>query len=306
MDIKNVASLSMKGGRNDNFYLCLLEHFPENGRWFLKSLLPVKEEEVSSTDEAVTNWLQNYDIKKLVVDFPLSNPASESGDPVKSVKIVQDQIADILACDLKLQKENPKRYEQERNKADEIVFNKDIFSKETTAHLLSRSFKRRLKKGFLTYWNRTLDFWIWQYYYDQILQLFNTSFDSFGNTSLMIMYRFNFLKKSFPSDLELYESDEHIILVELLRSKIILKKDLDLLSDVEIGFEARLDFIKKIEHNLNIFIYDHDLEILAKTPRAFDSFLLALAGQNILQKKNRSLPDWTLPEETHFIVPDFK
>lgn len=306
MDIKNVASLSMKGGRNDNFYLCLLEHFPDNGRWFLKSLLPVKDEEVATTDEAVTNWLQNYDIKKLVVDFPLSNPASESGDPVHSVKIVQDQIADILACDLKLQKENPKRYEQERNKADEIVFNKDIFSKETIAHLLSRSFKRRLKKGFLTYWNRTLDFWVWQYYYDQILHLFNTSFDSFGNTSLMIKYRFNYLKKSFPSDLELYESDEHIILVELLRSKIILKKDLDLLSDVEIGFEARLDFIKKIEHNLNIFIYDHDLEILAKHPRAFDSFLLALAGQNILQQKNRTLPEWTLPEETHFIVPDFK
>ena len=52
-------------------------------------------------------------------------------------------------------------------------------------------------------------------------------------------------------------------------------------------------------------IYNHDLEILVKNPRAFDSFLLALAGQNVLLKKNRELPDWTMPEETKFIIPDF-
>ena len=54
--------------------------------------------------------------------------------------------------------------------------------------------------------------------------------------------------------------------------------------------------IKKIETNLNIFIYNHDLDILVKNPRAFDSFLLALAGQNVLQKKNLKLPDWTEPD----------
>lgn len=306
MQILKVGSLSMKGGRNDNFYFCLLEYYPESKRWFLKSLLPVKDEEVSSSDEAIKVWLCDYEVKKLVVDFPLSNPASESSSPFESVKVVQDKINELLEYDLKLNKENPKRYEQERNKADEVVFNRDIFSKETCAHLLSRSFKRRLKKGFLPYWNRTLDFWIWKFYYDQILSLFNTSFDSFGNISLMILYRFNFLKKSFPKDIEYFESDEHIILIELLRSKVILKKDIELLSDVDLGLEARLDFIKKIEKKFDIFIYNHDLEILVKQPRAFDSFLLALAGQNILKGKNRTLPDWTLPKETNFIVPDFE
>lgn len=304
----------MKGGRNDNFYFCLIEYFPESKRWFLKSLLPVKEEEAADSNEAIRSWITNFDIKQLVVDFPLSKPASESSDydengnlqcADNSLEIVQEKIKHLLEEDQRLVNENPKRYEQERNKADEIVYNRDVFSKETAHHLLSRSFKRRLKKGFLLYWNRTLDFWVWKYYYDQILELFNTSFDSFGNVSLMILFRFNYIKRQFPKDLEFFEANEQIILVELLRAKIIMKKDISLLNDVDIGIEARLDTIKKIESKLDIFIYNHDLEILVKNPRAFDSFLLALAGQNVLQGKNVQLPDWTKPEDTKFIIPNF-
>ncbi len=207
--------------------------------------------------------------------------------------------------DQKLINVNPKKYEQERNKADEVVYNRDIFSKETSDHMLSRSFKRKLKKGFLPYWNRTLDFWVWKYYYDQILETFNTSFDSFGNVSLMILSRFSYIRRHFPKTLELFEANQQIILIELLRARIIQKKDIDLLSDIELGTEARIDLMKKIENKLDIFIYDHDLEILVKNPRAFDSFLLALAGQNVLQNKNRELPDWTRPKETKFIIPNF-
>lgn len=312
--MRNIGSLSMKGGRNDNFYFCLIEYFPDSKRWFLKSLLPVKEEEAADTNEAIRSWITTFDIKQLVVDFPLSKPASESSDydengnlrcSDNSLEIVQEKIKKLLEEDQRLVNENPKRYEQERNKADEIVYNRDVFSKETAHHLLSRSFKRRLKKGFLPYWNRTLDFWVWKYYYDQILELFNTSFDSFGNVSLMILFRFNYIKRQFPKDLEFFEANEQIILVELLRAKIIMKKDISLLNDVDIGIEARLDTIKKIENKLDIFIYNHDLEILVKNPRAFDSFLLALAGQNVLQEKNVSLPDWTKPEDTKFIIPNF-
>lgn len=312
--MRNIGSLSMKGGRNDNFYFCLIEYFPDSKRWFLKSLLPVKEEEAADTNEAIRSWITTFDIKQLVVDFPLSKPASESSDydesgnlkcSDNSLEIVQEKIKNLLEEDQRLVNENPKRYEQERNKADEIVYNRDVFSKETAHHLLSRSFKRRLKKGFLPYWNRTLDFWVWKYYYDQILELFNTSFDSFGNVSLMILFRFNYIKRQFPKDLEFFEANEQIILVELLRAKIILKKDISLLNDVDIGIEARLDTIKKIENKLDIFIYNHDLEILVKNPRAFDSFLLALAGQNVLQEKNVLLPDWTKPKDTKFIIPNF-
>lgn len=314
MDAKNIGSLSMKGGRNDNFYFCLIEFYPESERWFLKSLLPVKDEEALDNDDAIRAWIYNFSVKQLVVDFPLSQPACLSCElecpgaqicPVPSVKITREKIKDLLNEDQKLINQNPKKYEQERNKADEIVFNRNIFEKETHHHLLSRSFKRRLKKGFLPYWNRALDFFVWKYYYDQILELFNTSFDSFGNTSLMIISRFGYIKRHFPKSLELFEANAHIIIVELLRAKIILKKDIELLSDIELGTEIRLDVIKKIENKLDIFIYNHDLEILVKNPRAFDSFLLALAGQNILQEKSLTMPEWTSPNSTRFIIPQF-
>ncbi len=304
----------MKGGRNDNFFFCLIEYYPDSERWFLKSLLPVKEEEAENDDEALRVWIENFQVKQLVVDFPLSRPECYHCDlacpgatscPVESVKTTREKINHLLNEDLEMIKKNPKKYEQERNKSDEVVFNRNIFEKETHHHLLSRSFKRRLKKGFIPYWNRSLDFFIWKYYYDQILEMFNTSFDSFGNTSLMTLSRFNYIKRHFPKDLELFEANAHIITIELLRSKIILKKDVELISDIDLGIEARIDTIKKIETHLNIFIYNHDLDILVRNPRAFDSFLLALSGQNILQNKNVALPDWTKPNETRFIIPQF-
>ncbi len=314
MDSKNIGSLSMKGGRNDNFYFCLIEYYPESERWFLKSLLPVKDEEAHDSDDAIRAWIHNFGVKQLVVDFPLSRAACNECElecpgalhcPVEKVVSVRERIKNLLNEDLKLINSNPKKYEQERNKADEIVYSRDIFEKETSHHLLSRSFKRRLKKGFLPYWNRALDFWVWKYYYDQLLDTFNVSFDSFGNTSLMILSRFSYIKRHFPQKTELFEANAQIILIELLRSKIILKKDLDLLFDLDLGLEVRLETIKKIEEKLNIFIYNNDLEILVKSPRAFDSFLLALAGQNVLQEKNRVLPDWTGPLDTKFIIPNF-
>lgn len=313
-DVKNICSLSMKGGRNDNFYFCLIEYYPESERWFLKSLLPVKDEEAQNNDDAIRSWIDSFEVKQLVVDFPLSRPACyhcELDCPgseqcsVETVKTTREKIKALINEDQKLINSNPKKYEQERNKADEIVFNRNIFDKETHHHLLSRSFKRRLKKGFIPYWNRALDFFIWKYYYDQILAMFNTSFDSFGTTSLMTLSRFNYIKRHFPKHLELFEANQHVIIIELLRSKVLLKKDVEMISDVDLGIEVRLDVIKKIETNLNIFIYNHDLDILVKNPRAFDSFLLALAGQNVLQKKNLKLPDWTEPEKTKFVVPQF-
>jgi hypothetical protein len=314
MDTKNIGSLSMKGGRNDNFYFCLIEYYPESSRWFLTSLLPVNDEEANDSDEAIRAWIHNFGVKQLVVDFPLSKAACSECEldcpgagqcPKPSVVAVREKIKNLVNEDLKLINTNPKKYEQDRNKADEIVYNRDIFEKETAHHLLTRSFKRRLKKGFLPYWNRALDFWVWQYYYDQILDTFNTSFDSFGNISLMILSRFSYIKRHFPKHVELFEGNGQIILIELLRSKIIMKKDVDMLNDIDLGMEVRLDAIKKIEAKLDIFIYNHDLEILVKNPRAFDSFLLALAGQNVLQEKNRQLPEWTQPNETKFIIPNF-
>ena len=52
---RNIAGMSMKGGRKDNFFFCLLEHFDDGDRWFLRSLLQVKDEEDLAGDEGIVS-----------------------------------------------------------------------------------------------------------------------------------------------------------------------------------------------------------------------------------------------------------
>ncbi len=314
MGINNFAGMSMTGGRRDNFFFCLIDYYADQDRWFLNSLLQVKNEEGRDGNEAIRKWINEYHVKQLVVDFPLSTPACQAcvydcpgmeKCPVPEVKSVHQEIHALLQEDQKIHENGPKTYERNRLKDLEYDHHKNILDKEAQDHILSRPFKRRLKKGFLPYWNRSLDFWLWSRYYDQMLDIFNTSYDSYGSTSLMVISRFSYLRRHFPPSVELFESYVPIILLEMLRANVIQKKDLMNLKNIIEGAEARLNIIKQIEKTLNIFIYEHDLEIIVKNPRAFHSFLLAVAGKNIQDGKTRQLPVWTLPNLTRFVSPIF-
>ncbi|MFG1503661.1 hypothetical protein [Halobacteriovorax sp. ZH5_bin.2] len=318
LSFNRVAGLSMKGGRRDNFFFCLLDHHEGSGRWFLKSILHVKDEvrdeDAQDGDEILNQWIDKYNLEHVIIDFPLSKPPCHNCDlkcpgvakcPVGDVKKVREDIASILEMDRKMEEENPKEYERKRNFEDLTHFDRDTFGKDSNDFMLSKSFKRRLKKGFIPYWNRSLDFWIWCSYHDQLLELFNTTFDSFGNTSLMMLSRFSYMKRHFPQECQFYEGHVNLILLELLKSRIILKKNIVNLTDLDLGVEARLDIVKKIENKLGIFIYDNDLEVIVKNVRAFDSFLLAVCGLQKAKGQARSMPDWTLPHLTNFILPSF-
>lgn len=316
MKRENIAGMSIRGGRRDNFYLCLLEYYQESDRWFLGSLLPVRDEDEGNNegDDIIRNWAQKYELNDVVVDTPLSAPACESCAldcpgakrcPELAIREVKRKIDMLLLDDHRLTEKDPKQYERERNDDDLIDFSKDLMAKDTHEHILSRSFKRRLRKGFLPYWNRPVDFWVWLYYYDALLKIFNFSYDSFGSTSLMLMSRFNYLRRHFPSDLRLHEGNTYLTLLELLRAKVITRTQLTDLNDLERSADAKREMIQAIEKNLNIFIYDNDLDLLIQDPRAFDSFLLAMTGQRLHLGKTRQLPAWALPTETGFVVPQF-
>ncbi|OFZ72608.1 MAG: hypothetical protein A2451_00810 [Bdellovibrionales bacterium RIFOXYC2_FULL_39_8] len=292
-----------------------MEHYPEKDRWFLRSLLHVKDEEGLDGNDAIQNWLQEFSPNHLIVDCPISDTAckrclqicpgiNRCVDP--EVTKIKKLIADLMEQDSKLQKTNPKQYEYDRNSDDLFDFSKDFFEKDTSEHILSRAFKRKLKKGYLPYWNRPVDVWIWFNYYDLLLKFFNLSFDSFGNISLMLLSRFAYLRRHFSVELNLYEGNIYLIIIELLRAKIIQKKDVLVFMDIERGVDARLDLAKAISEKFNIFIYDQELEILVKNGRAFESFLLALAGKNIHQNKIRPLPSWAQMDSSRFVVPIFK
>jgi hypothetical protein len=313
-EVKNIAGMSMKGGKKDNFFFCLIEYYPKKERWFLRSLLQVKDEQTTDGDVAIRGWISKFHLSDLVVDFPLSTPFCQNCNldcpganicPVDGVKVVRESMEELISQDELIRERDPKKYEKERLKDIEFNPKRKIIHEVNDEHLLSRAFKRKLKKGFLPYWNRGVDFWVWRNYYDHLLKYFNLSYDSFGTTSLMILSRFSYLKRHFPKTLQLCEGNVYLTLIELMKTGIIKVQDVVDLNDFELHVQAKLNILKDIEKSLDIFIYDHDLEILIKNPRAYDSFILALVGQRIQMNKVKEVPDWAYIKEGPFIVPDF-
>lgn len=312
--MNKIAGTSFCGARKENFFFCLLEYFPESKRWSLSSLQQVKDEEGADYDQALQLWIKNHALKNLVLDFPIQGTACDSclitcpGThlcPEETVVKVREMIREVLESDSREEKENPKKYEQLRVQSEEIDFTKTWQEKKAIESPLSRSFKRRLKRGYVPYWNRPLDFWVWSEYYDQLLYYFKSSYDSFGQVSAMLQARFRYLKRHFSRELVLYESHINICLLELFRSGVIDRKDLFDLKDLETVALARQNVLKKIEMKLNVFIYQHDWDILLRHPKAFDSFLLALAGRQYHLGASQQLPNWTNNKNAHFICPRF-
>lgn len=314
--ISNIAGLCVKGGRKDNFFFCLLEYFEESNRWFLSSTLQFKGELGMDKDDAIQIWLDKYNIDNLIVNFPLSPPACQTCSltcpgiklcPDLSVKEVQLQTDKLLKEDADLHSSHPKSYEEKRVLKDQVKLSKEVIkhNSKDTPSLISRSLRRRLKRGFLPYWNRALDFWVWDNYFDLMLNLFKCSFDSFGNTPLIVMSRFSYIKKHLPKKLEVYEANYQLNLIEFYKAGIISKAQIESLKDIHTAYTARLEILKSIEEKLGIFIYEHDLDLIADHPLAFEAFLLGAVGPNILKNELLELPSWTLPSETRFAIPKF-
>lgn len=314
--VRNVAGMSLGGGRKENFFFSLLEYYPEKKRWFLKSLHQVKDEEIRDRDEIISTWIEQYGLNQLVVDFPLSRPPCErtclsncSGAnhcPRPQVAEVREEMQKLLDQDAKSHDENPKKYEQDRATSLEVDYSRNILKKNTDEHMLSRAFKRKLRKGFVPYWHRPIDFWVWKNYYDQLLEVFKNSYESFGNVSVMLLARMNYLLRHLPRDLTMYESNVQICLIELYRARIVSKSLLLQLFDLDLAVAAREQIILNIEKNMGIFIYEHDLETIIRYSQAFESFLLSVAGQRMLMSDLREIPNWGNTDGGNFIVPFFR
>lgn len=307
--------MSLGGGRRENFFLSLLEYYPEKQRWFLKSLHQVREEESNDRDEIIANWVGQYGLKELIVDFPLSRPPCEEAClnsctgahacPRREVVEVRNEMQKLLEEDAEFQRSNPKKYEQERVASLEVDYSRNLTGKNPDEHMLSRSFKRKLRKGFVPYWHRPIDFWVWKNYYDQLLEVFKISYDSFGNVSVMLLARLKYLVRHLPRDLKMYESSIEICLIELYRARIITKATLMQLFDLEFAGSAREIIVQQIEKHMDIFIYENDLDTIIKNEQAFESFILSVVGQRMLMNKLRTVPEWGTSDGGNFIVPSF-
>lgn len=314
--IKNVAGMSLGGGRKENFFFSLLEYYPDKQRWFLKSLHQVKDEEIRDRDEIIAAWVEQYGLTQLVVDFPLSQPPCEESClsvctgaaqcPRLEVQEVRSEMQNLLDEDAEFCRLNPKKYEQERVRSLEVDYGKNILKKNPDEHMLSKSFKRKLRKGFVPYWHRPIDFWVWKNYYDQLLEVFKMSYDSFGNVSVMLLARLKYLVRHLPKDLKMYESNVQICLLELYRSRVVSKSLLLQLFDLDLASVAREQIVVNIEKHMGIFIYENDLTTIVKNSQAFESFLLSVVGQQMLMNNLRDIPVWGNSDGGNFIVPSFE
>lgn len=75
------------------------------------------------------------------------------------------------------------------------------------------------------------------------------------------------------------------------------------LKDIHLSALARVQIAKQIESHLNVFIYEKDLELISKNPKAFDSFILAIIGRCYILGQLREIDQ--IESRNSFIVPSF-
>lgn len=295
-----VGALSVYGGKKDCFYLACVEHFAQEQRYFLSTLQKFSDQQTSS----LAQTLAGFNLPFVITDLPLDVPPCShctalcqglSNCTHPQTVAARECLQKMLLQDRQRYQAHPKSYERQRAAED---------LKEQRPELLSRSLRRRCKRGFNPYWHRPIDVYIWSLYFDQLQRFFKTSYDSFGNTSLMVWLRFLYWQRHLPEQTVLWEGRSVLVLLALLQADIIKPRTAQALADLDRGSTAKLDVIRQIERHLNFFIYDRDLEVLIKEPKAFDSFLLALAAVAADRGQIKTIPSWAA-SKAPFILPEF-
>lgn len=301
-----IAGLNILGSDHDDLILCLLTYFTQDKRWFLeiKKKNPL---DGKCNNEILPYWIEKHKILEIVVNIPLTKPSFFNCTDEKALDIVNKRINDILKIDQIKHLEDPKGYERERNEKDLFYLKRNLFERPNDVHMIDKSFKRRLKKGLLNYWNRPIDFYLWRSYYTQMLDIFNDVYDSFGNVPLKLYFKFEQLKNYIPKEITLNESDEKIVLLEMHRAGIL---DVNELRDLSLKngsglLMAREKILMKLEGIFDFFIYDKDWQLIAKDSKVFGVFLNTISLQMKYLKRNWDLSHLGLEKDLNFIVPNF-
>ena len=140
-------------------------------------------------------------------------------------------------------------------------------------------------------------------FYDQMLKGFKLFFDSFGHSSMMIINRFKYIKNLLGPSYSFYESNINVVLIQLLKSQIINRNDLNGLRFLdETTIEDKKSLVLSLENNLNLFAYESDILDLILDPKMVHAFLLAISGKAQVENNILELPEWC---EEDFIIPTF-
>ncbi len=306
-----VAGISLKSGKKESLSICVFDYFSGSDRWFLKELKQITGEAAELEDELIEQ-LREFNPDSLIVDIPIVMPLCHSctlncpglkNCPVSETRTISTIISDLLENDQKLHLTHPKNYERGRVDMELFDYARNLFAKETIEPLLSRTFKRKLRKGFIPYKHRPVDFWVWCRYHDLFLEVFKTSYESIGQISQVGQQRFFYLQRHLPTKTNVYETSPYFLCLELFRKKLVAKYDLEKLSDLDFVTNARNKVLEAVIDTFDLFIYDHDWETLLKDARSFDAFLLAATGITKHLKQTENAPDWCGKSGECFLIP---
>lgn len=313
IESQKIGGVFFSGGKNGSYYGVILELFEgDESRWVIKSLFNSDKLPAAKRETSFIDWILQSGCKRFVSDIPqgmsfcdlcqLECPGQESCADAK-VKNIRYLIEDLLGEDLLHSNVRPKEYERIRESLKAFDHTRDWFEERNELPPLSQSFKRKLKGGFIPFWHRSIDFYIWMGFYDQMLKLLNYSFDSYGHSSMMIINRFKYIKNLLGASFTFYESNINVVLIQLLKNKIINKNDLNGLRFLdETTIEDKKSLVLSLENNLNLFAYEADILDLIIDPKMVHAFLLSISGKALVEKRSVKLPEWC---EEEFIIPNF-
>ena len=310
---QKVAGVYFFGNKLSRFIACIFDFYAPGNRWILDELYFSENEKNSNSPVVFEEWIKTTEIADLIINVPMTSPICETCQLIcpgeekchhPVIKSIRHKIVNELDKDFKLEKSNPKAYERYRDNMSKYSSDHKFFNRGNSDPL-SKSLKKKLRKGFTPYWSRPIDLYIWLNYYDELIQIFNYSYDSFGQTSLMNLKRFSYLKRHLKG-INVWESSIHINFLEMLKSDILLPEDLIGMKYVdEFSVSNRKKIVSKLETSLNIFIKMEDTAIFTFDPKAINALNLGLCAIRNAMSEKHQLPDWCQGNHPNFIIPNF-
>jgi hypothetical protein len=298
---KSVAGLVITSSSQEEYYCTELV----NEELHLSS----HEDDGADLESLIRNGSQ----KIFILDTPLTGPQCKNCrlecPGVKNCHaletvFIRGEIQKLLLVDEQECAQNPKKYEEERIASNRLDLMKNFLDKRTTDHLLSKSFKRKLKKGYTPYLSRPIDVWVWFHYFDPWLTVFKSTYDPLGHNSYVQFEKIDYLRRHLTGH-PLMESSATLILLELYRADLISKRQLLALTDLDQAALSRLEILRTVGHALGIKISTIQEDKIVRSPKFFQAFLLMLAGCQWMQRKCYQIEDPYLSSAPNFIAPYF-
>jgi hypothetical protein len=247
--------LRLGGARNPNTCISVIDYYKDHGRIFLVDILSkLKKEKKEDLDDVLVEILSNLKDKSTFSFIATNAPLSLP--PCYECKL--KKCTGFKTC----------------KKTKLIKFKKK--AKELNEKIIVKPYTQRLE--------------------DIILKLNGAnafSHETMGSNLSPLTSRMIYIKKRL-SGFKIKETNIKLSFLNILKALNMNEDYLKRYTDLFSGQKIRKTFLKKIEKNKNIFIYNSDLKELIKNVKTFEAFILAFTAYLDFVGKTKKIDSKTL------------